>query len=161
MNKSKNVFISHYHKDDEHVQRLKSRFLEKGYQLKNSSIDSTKHKPRNKKPSDAVVKRLLRLRINWAGAFICLIGDRTHTREWVDYEIKKAREKGKKIIGVYTHGAKGADLPDELNVNASLLFGWNSIGKIIDAIENNTPYDWENPDGTKRKSIYHVKTVSC
>lgn len=161
MNKSKNVFISHYHKDDEYVQRLKRRFAEKGYQLKNSSIDSTKHKSRTKKPSDAVVKRLLRMRINWAGVFICLIGDRTHTREWVDYEIKQAREKGKKIIGVYTHGSKGADLPDELNISGSLLFGWNSVDKIIDAVENNTNYDWENPDGTKRQSMHYVKTVSC
>jgi hypothetical protein len=161
MNKSKNVFISHYHKDDEYVQRLKSRFLEKGYQLKNSSIDSTKHKPRDKKPSDAVVKRLLRMRINWAGVFICLIGDRTHTREWVNYEIQQAREKGKKIIGIYAHGSKKADLPEELDISGNMLFGWNSIDKIIDSIENNTPYDWENPDGTKRNPSYQPKTVSC
>jgi hypothetical protein len=161
MSKTKNVFISHYHKNDPQLQSLKDRFAQKGYSLRNSSIDSTKHGT-EKRPSDAVVKRLLRMRINWAGTFICLIGDRTHTRPWVNYEIEQAAKMGKHIIGIYAHGSKGsADIPDELKDCGEQLFGWNSVDKIIDAIENNNQYQWENPDGSPSVPIYNLKTVSC
>ena len=41
--KANNVFISHHGKDDDKVQRLKERFSEKGYTVRNFSVDSTKH----------------------------------------------------------------------------------------------------------------------
>lgn len=162
MDKTKNVFISHYHKNDPQLQQLKERFAQKGYKLRNSSIDSTKHDGRERRPSKPVIERLLRMRINWAGTFICLIGEKTHTRPWVSYEIQQAIKKGKQIIGVYTHGSKGSvDIPDELKDCGGQLFGWNSVDKIIDAIENNTQYQWENPDGSPNSPIYTLKTVSC
>lgn len=106
-----NIFISHYGKDDEHVQSLKSRLKEQGYDVRNFSVDSTNHKD-GRKPSDATVERLLRMRIRWSKTFICLIGPKTHTREWVNDEIKWAHEQGKKIIGIYMHGYKEtAELP--------------------------------------------------
>ena len=47
MGSQNNVFISHYGKDDDNVQDLKKRLKDKGYDIRNSSIDSTKHE--NKK----------------------------------------------------------------------------------------------------------------
>lgn len=162
MGREKNVFISHYSKDDEHVQRLKSRLLEQGFKLKNSSIDSTKRNRQNRIISGEAIKRLLRLRIRWAGTFICLIGKETHTRPWVDYEIKQAHKVGKKIIGVYTHGAKkDAPLPANFINFGGERFGWNSVDKIIDAIGNNTSYDWENPDSSVSRPLFNVKNVKC
>lgn len=162
MNKLKNVFISHYHKDDPQLQRLKERFAQKGYNIRNSSIDSTKHKPRTQKPSDAVVKRLLQMRINWAGTFICLISDRTHTRPWVDYEIEQAAKLGKQIIGIYAHGSmQSADLPKNFEKYGGQTFGWNSVDKMIDAIETGERYPWEDSDGNISTPNYNLKTVSC
>jgi hypothetical protein len=160
MNKSKNVFISHYHKDDEHLQRLKNRFLEKGYQLKNSSIDSTK--PDRGRLSPKNIEKLLRYRIRWAGTFICLIGDRTHTRPWVNYEIEQAVRMGKQIIGVYAHGSmQNAYLPENFEKYGGQTFGWNSVDKMVDAIETGKRYDWEDSDGNTRQAIRNLKTVSC
>jgi hypothetical protein len=160
MDKTKNVFISHYHKDDEHLQRLKKRLAEKGCNVRNSSIDSTKQ--RNYIPSDAAIKRLLRLRIRWAGVFICLIGDRTHTRPWVNYEIEQAARMGKQIIGVYAHGSmQNAYLPENFEKYGGQIFGWNSVDKMVDAIETGERYDWEDSDGNTSQVIYNVKTVSC
>ena len=76
------------------------------------SVDSTNHKD-GRKPSDAVVERLLRMRIRWSSTFICLIGPKTHTREWVNDEIKWAHEQGKKIVGVYTCLLYTSDAADE------------------------------------------------
>ena len=75
-----NVFISHYGKDDEHVHSLKDRLRSQGYDVRNFSVDSTNHKD-GRKPSDAVIERLLRMRISWSSTFICLIGPKTYTRD--------------------------------------------------------------------------------
>lgn len=40
---------------------------------------------------------------------VVLIGKSTSTRKWVKYEIEKAYELGKGIVGVYIHGLKDAD----------------------------------------------------
>lgn len=147
--KSKNVFISHRGKDDEHIGKLKELLIKKGYQLKNSSIDSTK-------PNDATnkeyIKSILRPRIEWAGTLICLIGKDTANSEYVNWEIEKAAKEGKNIVGVYLHGEKGEEpkLPEALELHSSSIVGWDS-DKIIDAIEKNPHF--EKPDGTPRDII--------
>lgn len=146
MSKSNNVFISHYGKDDPHVQSLKKRLNDSGYTVRNFSVDSTNHKD-GRIPSKPVIERLLRMRINWSSTFICLIGPKTHSRAWVDHEIKEAVKQGKRIIGVYTHGSKEtAQLPKDLDKVASNIIGWNSIDKIGEIISGkNQPI--EDADG--------------
>lgn len=155
-----NIFISHYGKDDEHVQLLKARLKANGYDVRNFSVDSTNHKD-GRKPSKGVIERLLRMRIGWSSTFICLIGPKTHTRAWVDYEIKKAVEQGKRIIGVYTHGSKEtADLPKDLDRVASNIIGWNSIDKIGEIIEGNN-YPMEDSDGNLIKDPFDRPLIRC
>ena len=73
--KHRNVFISHHGKDDEHIQKLKDMLRQKGHNLRNSSIDSSK-------PNDAnnpdYIKSLLRPRMEWAGTTIVLISHEKH-----------------------------------------------------------------------------------
>lgn len=160
MDEMHNIFISHYGKDDRHVQSLKARIRDQGFNIRNFSIDSSKHKD-GRKPTDAVVKRLLRMRIKWSSTFICLIGPKTHTREWVNYEIRKAVEHGKRIIGVYTHGSKEtADLPKDLEKVASNLIGWNSISKIVDIIAGKN-YPIEDSDGNELKDSFNRPIIRC
>jgi MTH538 TIR-like domain (DUF1863) len=156
----RNIFISHYGKDDGHVQSLKDRLNNQGYNVRNFSVDSTNHKD-GRKPSDAVVERLLKMRISWSSTFICLIGPRTHTREWVNDEIKWAHEQGKKIIGIYTHGNKDtATLPEAFREIEANAIGWNSIDKLGDIISGeNFPY--ENADGTTASPIYPISRIKC
>jgi hypothetical protein len=160
MNNKKNIFISHYGKDDEHVQSLKARLKGSGYDVRNFSVDSTNHKD-GRKPTDQVIKRLLRMRISWSSTFICLIGPKTHTRAWVDYEIKKAVEQGKRIIGVYTHGSKEtADLPKNLDKVASNIIGWNSIDKIGEIITGKN-YPMEDSDGNELRDSFDRPIIRC
>ncbi len=155
-----NVFISHYGKDDEHVQSLKDRLKSQGYDVRNFSVDSTNHK-NGRKPSDAVVERLIQMRIKWSKTLICLIGNNTHTREWVDFELKEAIEQGKRIIGVYAHGCKEtAEIPDKLKQFASNIIGWNSIDKLGEMIEGkNLPI--ENPNGSPSGQSFVRPDISC
>lgn len=153
--KSKNVFISHHSKDEEHIGKLKTLLESKDYQLKNSSIDSTK-------PNDAhnkeYVKSLLRPRIEWAGTVICLIGDKTATREFVDWEVEHAAKEGKTIVGVFLHGASDSDIPDSVNQYADSIVCWNS-DKIINAIEGKGTF--ENSDGSSRSTFGSVPRETC
>ena len=160
MSDARNIFISHYGKDDAHVQSLKARLIKQGYTVRNFSVDSTNHKD-GRKPPDAVVRRLLQMRLKWSSTFICLIGPRTHTRKWVNYEIKKAHLLGKRIVGIYTHGNKdSAELPENYKRYGSPPIGWNSIDKLGEIIsgENFPP---ENPDGTVAAPIYSIKRIKC
>lgn len=155
-----NIFISHYGKDDPHVQSLKSRLKDQGYNVRNFSIDSTKHKD-GRKPSDEVVKRLLNIRIKNSGTVICLIGPETHTRKWVNYEIRKAHQEGKRIVGIYTHGHKdSAQLPEAFKKYGGPTIGWNSVDKLGEIISGkNMPY--ENQGGGVAAPIYSVKRIAC
>ena len=154
--KEKNIFISHYGKDDEHVQKLKTLLDKNEYTLKNSSMDSTKP---NQAKNPEYIKDLLRSRIKWAGATIVLIGPKTHTREWVDYEIDQSQKMGNRIIGLYIQGETGSKLPDPFEKYADALIGWDSK-RIIDAIEGNCN-NFENPDGTQRDPHWHSPKVTC
>lgn len=160
MAESHNIFISHYGKDDPHVQSLKGRLKDQGYPIRNFSVDSTNHKD-GRKPADRTVERLLKMRMKWSKTFICLIGPRTHTRKWVDFEIKQAHAQGKRIIGVYTHGSKEtAAIPKGLKDVASSIIGWNSVDKIGDIISGeNVPA--ENPDGGISAPIHPIVRIKC
>ncbi|UII77182.1 TIR domain-containing protein [Flagellimonas sp. HMM57] len=158
--KKYNVFISHHGKDDDKVQGLKKRLIDKGYSIRNYSVDSTKHKD-GRRPSDAVIQRYLRRQITWAGTFICLIGKETHTRKWVNYEIRKAHLQGKKIVGIYTHGNNNSvELPEAFKKYGGPTIGWNSLDKLGDIMDGKD-FPNENPDGTSRTPIYKRKKVKC
>ena len=158
MNKQKNVFISHHHKDDAHVGKLTELLSKNGYDIRNSSIRA---KPANQERIDkglikeATIRRLLRMKMSWAGTVIVLIGKETHTRPWVDWEINEAKKQGKNIVGVYEHGLKDkVELPNGLKDYSSSIVGWDS-SSIIDAI-NGIP-SFQNPDGSlcPRQDGYH------
>ena len=154
-----NIFISHFGEDDEHVQGLKQRLKNRGYDVRNSSIDSTKHRPYI--PSDATITRYLRRGINWAGTFICLIGEHTHTRPWVNYEIEQAHKQGKPIVGIYKHGClDNVELPDALKKYGGNLIGWNSLDKL-GAILNGKSFPFEEVDGNPRQPIHNIIRIKC
>ncbi len=154
-----NVFISHYGKDDDKVQSLKQRLKDSGYEVRNSSIDSTKYQ--KSIPSDKTIAKKLRDGITWAGTFICLIGEKTHTRPWVNYEIEQAHLQGKPIIGIYKHGcADSVALPDAFKKYGGSTLGWNSLDKLADVMSGKIS-TIENPNGNKRLPIYNIKRIPC
>ena len=147
--KYKNVFISHHHKDDAHVDELTNLLQKRGYNIRNSSIRA---KPANQERLDkglikeATLKRLLRMKISWAGTTIVLVGKETHSRPWVNWEIEQAHRQGKKIVGIYEKGLKdNVDLPDALEKYGTSQVGWDPKS-IISAIEDEPVF--QNPDGT-------------
>lgn len=160
-NKRKHLFISHHHKDDAEVSKFISLISGKGYDIRNSSI---RVKPENqkrldqKRVSDEVIKRLLRMKISWAGTTVVLIGKDTHTREWVNWELEQANKQGKRIVGVYLNGGTEADIPKNFENYGSALVKWNS-DSIIRALDGEN--NFENPDGSERKGPNKGDSTKC
>lgn len=145
----RNVFVSHHHKDDSSVDGLTSMVTGKGYTLRNSSI---RVKPENQsrldqnKVSDRTIERLLRSKMRWASQVIVVIGEKTHSRPWVNWEIKAAHRLGKPIIGVYENGLKNqVEIPENLKKYATSIVGWRA-DSVIGALSGESQF--QNPDGT-------------
>lgn len=164
MGNTKNIFISHKGEDDEHVQSLKQRLKERGYDVRNSSYESNNPKyddGRKKPPSDAVIARYLRICVNWAGTFICLIGEDTHKSKWVNYEIEQAHKLGKSIVGIYKHGcANSVELPEAFKKYGNARIGWNSLDKLGDILDGKVVPP-ENPDSSSATPINNIVRIAC
>ena len=105
----RHVFISHHHADDAEVTNLTRLLARSGHDVRNSSIRA---KPANQRRleqglvKDDVIRRLLRMKISWAGTIVVLIGKDTHERKWVNWEIEEANKQGKRIVGVFVRGGR-------------------------------------------------------
>ncbi len=162
-NKSKrrHLFVSHHHKDDQLVTDFLSLIAGRGYDVRNSSIRA---KPENQrrldegKVSDNVIKRLLRMKISWASTVIVLIGKETYLRPWVEWEINKANEQGKRIVGVYARGGTEADVPKSLEKYASAIVNWNTAS-IVNAIDGENSF--KASDGSNRTGPNTANPVKC
>lgn len=141
---TKNVFISHVHKDDEGLTDLKNLLKSKGMDVRDSSI--TNDKPNNANSPEYIKSAILAPRIDWAGCMIVYISPETKNSEWVNWEIERAHKRDKTIVGVWERGANGCEVPEALDEYGHAIVGWNAE-KIIDAI--NGDYEgFEGPDGT-------------
>lgn len=139
-----NIFISHYGEHEQQLDSLKQRLRDHGCDVRNSSVEKKKYRPY--KVKNATIARYLRLCIRWAKTFIVMIGEHTHERRWVNYEIRQAARQGKTIVGVYMKGCKDVKLPGAFKEYGGTLLGWNSTDKLIDVIEGKVAVN-EKPDG--------------
>lgn len=158
----RHVFISHHHADDAEVSKLTELLKKRGYDIRNSSIRA---KPANRDRldrglvKDETIRRLLRMKISWASTVVTLIGEDTHERPWVDWEIEQANRQGKRIIGIYIRGGTSADLPSALKKYASSIVGWNTDA-IIEAIDGkDNPF--QDPDGSPSPPAHSAISTRC
>lgn len=160
-NNRRHLFISHHHQDDAEVTNLTNLLSSKGYDVRNSSV---RMKPENqrrmneKRVGKDVIERILRMKISWASTVVVLIGNDTHLRPWVNWEIDKGNEQGKRIVGVYVRGGTEADIPHSLEKYASAIVGWNT-DSIISAIDGEN--NFQKPDGTNRLPVNSNTSINC
>lgn len=158
----RHLFISHHHKDDSLVDKFVSLLGGKGWDVRNSSIRA---KPANQERIDKglvkpeAIQRLLRMKISWASTVVVLVGSETHSRPWVNWEIEQAHAQGKRIVGVFEHGGKDADLPQNLDKYASAIVGWNAAS-IQSAIDDGDAI-FQNADGSQRAPNASRSTSQC
>ena len=153
--KGKNIFISHYHKDTEFAKKLEQRFADRGYfEFKSSTIDE---ETQIKSSDDRKIKRGLYPKINWASTVIVLIGKETHSRYYVNWEIKQAVKLGKNIVGIYLYGEKNSQVPRGVEKYGNSLVAWNNIDTIVDGIRGKSIWN----EGRASKIIIPSDRSEC
>jgi hypothetical protein len=141
-----NIFISHINEDDEKLADMKSLLETGGFRVRDSSINSTN--PNEAHNPDYIKSGILTPRIRWAGVLVVLISPETRNSEWVNWEIEYANKLGKRIVGVWAHGANECDVPDALDLYADAVVGWQAE-RVKDAIGGKIN-NWETSGGVLR-----------
>ncbi len=61
-----------------------------------------------KEKTESKIKEWIDEQLNKRSCLVVLIGEKTANRKWINYEIKKAYELNKGIVGIYIHKLKNA-----------------------------------------------------
>lgn len=159
MPEKKNIFISHVHEDDDLVPKLKDLIDNAGMEVRDGSI--TSEKPNEAENEDYIKREILEPRIKWASTLVVLITHDTAQSWWVNWEIKRAIELGKNVVGVFAQGATDADIPEELQIcGDAAIVEWQG-GRLVDAI-NGQIHDWDNPEtGSPRSPEWPLERYTC
>jgi len=82
--------------------------------------------------ADYIRQQITKL-IKMASVTICLIGNDTHKSRWVNWEIGKSAELGKKLLGVRLHSSDDDIVPKALKDAKAKVLNWD-IDAIVKAI---------------------------
>jgi hypothetical protein len=80
------------------------------------------------------IKQQIRLIIQKAAVVVCLIGNGTAWRDWVDWELNTALELGKGICGIRLKDSRGRTPQLLKDINAPIA-RWGDVQNLIAAIE--------------------------
>ena len=115
------VFFSfYYNADNWRAAQVKNMGV-----VDNSSTWSSNDWEEVREKSDAKIKEWINEQMAKRSCVVVLIGKSTSTRKWVKYEIEKAYELGKGIVGVYIHGLKDDD-GDQTTKGANPFYNLNN-----------------------------------
>ncbi len=159
MSKTKNIFISHVHEDDDLLPKLKDLISRAGMEVRDGSINSDK--PNDAKNEEYIKQKILAPRIQWASTLVVLITHDTADSWWVNWEIERAVAEGKTVVGVYAQGATDADVPEALaKCGDAAIVGWQG-DRVVDAI-NGKLQAWDDPTtGEARDRQWILKRHNC
>jgi DNA-directed RNA polymerase subunit L len=116
------VFISFHVEDEAMIKLLRD-------QAKNSDkLEFTDYSV--KEPFDEKWKTQCTERLKQSSVLVCAIGDDTHSREAVLWEINKAYELGKPVFGVRLHSDKNHKIPQPMIDRRAKIIPWK-----LDAIQ--------------------------
>ena len=146
---TRDVFVSHIHEDEQHIENMKSLLAEHGFNVRDSSI--TSETPNRAKDPD-YIRQILGRQIDWASVLVVLISPGMRHSQYVDFEIEYANKHDKRIVGVWTHGAADADvLPEALQKYADSVVAWR--GEAIKEAICGERSGWETSDGAPRPPL--------
>ena len=98
---------------------------------------------------DAAIKTWINRQMYGKSCLVVLIGTHTSKRRWVEYEISKAWNDGKGVLGIYIHNLRNREgLQERQGANpfASLTLGYNRyLSEIVPVY---------NPKGFDSKDVY-------
>lgn len=130
------VFISFHMEDELQVKLLR-------YQAKNSDkLEFTDYSV--KEPFDEKWKTQCTERIKRSSVLVVAIGEDTHSREAVLWEIRKAHELNKPVIGMRIYGDKNHRIPAPMLEHGDRVIGWK-----LDVLQSEINRAMAERDGEK------------
>lgn len=128
----KKVFVSYYYDKDRHYKRLLNAWsANEKFQLE---FDDVSTDVSIKSIDKEYIRRKISEKIKQCDVFVVFVGKESHAREWISWEISKAKEFNKKIVSI--KAKRNYTSPEELiSAGAVWVYGFNEQ-KIREAIEN-------------------------
>lgn len=142
---ARSIFASFYYDGDStRVQQVLNMGAIEGDSLVTAQEwESVKYK------TDAAIEKWIHEQMLRKSAVVVLVGARTSTRKWVDYEIRKAWDDYRPLVGIRIHGLKGLDgKPSTAGANPFAKVGLTG-GSTLDS-----HIDLHDPAGADSKSVY-------
>lgn len=127
---TKHAFLSFVEEDLETVKMFRGQAKNKNSAL---AFDDYSVKVPYNSTNAAYIRSQITEKIRAASVTIVLIGPTTHTSAWVDWEIRKSVELGKKVIGVRLYSNRTCPTPRALTELRAPVMDWN-IDAIVRAI---------------------------
>jgi hypothetical protein len=124
------LFLCFHAEDRPQIQGF--RLMAKNPNLDFDFVDDSVRAPINSENA-TYVKQVIREKIRRASILVCLIGNGTAWRDWVDWEIRTSQEMGKGICGVRLKESRGR-VPALLREIDAPVAKWN-LDEIVAAIE--------------------------
>jgi len=154
---TKNVFISHIHKDDAGLDDLIALLQKNSMDVRNYSITSDKEN--NAKSPDYIKREILAPRIDACSTLVVYLTPSTKESEWVNWEIEYAFKQNKTIVGVWEHGSIRTELPEALEEYRGAIVRWNGEN-LVTAINGECEV-YEYPDGTLDRTVVPIVRHAC
>ena len=134
MSKKPVFFSFHYDKDVMRVQQIRNIGALQG----NTPVSANEWE-KIKRGGDESIKKWIDDSFKYKQCVIVLIGEETHLRPWVRYEIKKAWEDGKPIFGIYIHNVKcmrnGISKKGKNPFDTFELLGGKKLSSLVDCYD--------------------------
>jgi hypothetical protein len=142
---AKSIFASfHYDEDNNRVQQvLNMGAIEDDSKVTAQEWETVKYK------TDTAIEKWIRDQMLRKGAVVVLVGSKTSTRKWVKYEIAKAWDDRRPLVGIRIHGLK--------NLNKLTSTAGANPFAAVSTKNGDTLDKWVslyNPSGSDSKAVY-------
>jgi hypothetical protein len=125
---TRNTFISFHIADEAQVNLLRAQAKSDRFELAFRDFSV-------KEPFDSLWKQQCKDKIAQTSATICMIGEGTHQREAVEWELETSYELGHKVFGVRIYRDSDHSVPKALVSRSAPILPWN-IESIVAELES-------------------------
>ncbi len=145
---ARKVFFSfHYKRDVRRVAQVRNSWVVRPDGDSQPFLDKAEWET-IKRSGDTAVKSWIEKQLTGTSVLVVLIGLETYDREWVRYEIKRAYELKKGILGIYIHNIKDPSVgTDTKGKNPLDYWGVGEGAQRVTFSKMYKTYDWVNDDG--------------
>jgi len=145
---ARRVFFSFHFKND----HSRTQLIRNMNSFEGNTPVTPNHWEEIKKTGDASIRKWINDNMSGKSCAVVLIGSETSTRPWVRYEIKKAWEDKRGVLGIYVHGLK--DLNGNTSAKGNSPFPDVKVlesGKLVSLGSSPT---LKHPSGRTSKDVY-------